>query len=172
MFLILLACLIYHWKVGKWSKCNPKHKDPLLDQSAGNCFRGYKTRPVNCVGQTGLLSNSACPSSTKPLRRMACFLKCETNCSISEWSEWLSCSCRATKALELRRRLVLVAPKYGGKECPQPLLEERSCASRCKKPEFQFGPWSYCYVVNGYYPDKTCTGTNSDNFLRRGLDKI
>ena len=106
-----------------------------MDQSDGVCFRGSKTRPVNCLDQSGNLSMSSCPKSTKPIFKMACFIKeifrnfksrqninrkilhgnlsktkkCARNCELSSWSEWLSCTCDGIRAVEQRKIWINIA---------------------------------------------------------------
>lgn len=72
-----------------------------------------------------------------------------TNCAVSSWSRWSSCSssCRGTQT---RTRTKTHTESCGG-SCSYQLRETKSCNNLCKNGGYRSGyPWSSCRCRSGY----------------------
>ncbi|XP_076311519.1 spondin-1-like [Tachypleus tridentatus] len=76
-----------------------------------------------------------------------------TDCQVSEWSEFSSCSATCGKARRIRRRRIEVYPQNGGSQCPKKLIQRRKCrnnvkcAVHCKLRSWS--QWSSCSLSCG-----------------------
>lgn len=50
-----------------------------------------------------------------------------TNCQVSDWSDWSSCSATCGKGWVTRTRSILSQPQNGGKKCPRKLSKRKKC---------------------------------------------
>merc|ERR1712178_469550 len=76
------------------------------DYSCGNCLEGFQGAAAP--------SNDTC----EPLN--------STDCTVSDWTEWSSCSQSCGNGLSERTRFIVNEPVYGGEPCP-PFRNRRPC---------------------------------------------
>ncbi|CAM1302174.1 Uncharacterised protein g3175 [Pycnogonum litorale] len=171
------------WKVGEWSDCRPVVRNK--DNQPCDELRGTRARRVECVFQKGddirTLDYRECQSKkVMPVTRMKCTAPCSQNCIVTKFSDWMSCDGRCGMLKNrTRTRTVLVAPKHGGKPCPN-LLEMSPCtearAACLQSPlsqtdyKLRISKWTKCessggesnsYTVGGKYLQRPKIGTQS-----------
>ncbi|KAK7575682.1 hypothetical protein V9T40_011968 [Parthenolecanium corni] len=115
----------YQWTSGSWSHCQ---------LHGGSCGHGVTNRNITCVRKDDLepVDNIFCSSlGEHPSTWEHCFIPCNNDCQLSQWSEWSAChgDCKKDKiGYQTRSRTVLRPPPLSvGKACPEPLWETRDC---------------------------------------------
>ena len=63
------SCNTFSWSTGEWSQCKRIHRDPLVDDPDGICYKGMKTRAARCLSSRGETTYE-CPKNTKPVDRV------------------------------------------------------------------------------------------------------
>lgn len=131
---IIPDCEVSEWRFSVCSKaCKKNHDDVVGTMDA-----------VRTVVQVAALHGASCPPLTA---KLPCNDKpCPTDCEVSEWLEWGSCSKACGGGTASRTRKVTAQVKDGGKKCPA--TEQRrscnigSCSDECKLKEWT--AWSSC----------------------------
>jgi hypothetical protein len=124
-------------KVCNAMPCPVNCKTTAWDEGAGRCSAacgGGKKWLTRTIFRPSYYGGKACG---KLLKSVACNQnECPTNCVVSEWSDWGSCSkscagksagTRLQGAVQERTRVVKVAPRNGGQNCPS-LTQKKLCA--------------------------------------------
>jgi len=102
-------CRVKQWS--EWSSCSTK------------CGGGMKTRARSLVVKE-------CPHPPLLVESRSCHTHaCPIECTTSSWSKWSQCSSLCGKGFQMRDRLMLTPPEFGGKHCV--LEEEKSCMKDC-----------------------------------------
>ena len=103
-----------------------------------NTYRKYglSKKCSNTSGKGGPWSNSVYKIDAKNML---------TDCQLSNWSNWSSCSGNCIGGTQTRRKRIIVQPRFGGKSCPKS-YESRNCSSRSCGPvyvlgNYGMGPW-------------------------------
>lgn len=139
---IVNSCHNYYWTVSSWTRCLPIK--PL-------CGKGVQFRAINCQRSDGVVvSPSLCSKNTLPAMR-DCHVTCDTDCILSEWSSWSSCSADCGLHGKItRQRRILYNATGTGKPCPQQqnLHQSQPCSV---KPCFTYtiirNQWSRCITI-------------------------
>ena len=102
-------CVLGDW--ADWNTCST---------TCGDSGWRSRTRPI----VTPALNGGSCPDTTQeePCNRFPCPI----SCVVGDWESWSSCNTPCGDGLKTRRRPILVAPQYGGAECPS-LEQNASC---------------------------------------------
>ena len=144
----LPKCLTYKWTVGSWGDC-------MFDSTTttSDCSAGLKTRRVVCESETfpAIIDATACNQTDKPIEQMNCSLLCTTDCRVSNWSPWSSCSASCGQGIHERTRKVIAGSKDGGQDCPS-LHQTKLCAENilpCYNYSIQRSKWSECSAGDG-----------------------
>lgn len=135
-------CLTYSWAVGSWGNCM------LESTTTSGCPPGIRRRQVVCQLESGpvIVDPTACDQTNKPMEVMNCTLPCTTNCDVSDWSSFSSCSATCGQGVHVRTRRVLAASRDGGRSCPS-LSETKACAANvlpCYNYTIFRSEWSEC----------------------------
>ncbi|NWT41467.1 THS7B protein, partial [Chroicocephalus maculipennis] len=117
----------------------------------GKCGPGNRMLKAVCKNKKGEeVPHHLCSDLPRP-EVVACEVPCATDCVISEWSPWSSCShsCSSKNAegSQSRTRSILALPAEGGKACPpdRALQEHRACNDHpCVHFFWEASPWSSC----------------------------
>ncbi|NXP12520.1 THS7B protein, partial [Thinocorus orbignyianus] len=117
----------------------------------GRCGPGNRMLKAVCKNKKGEeVPHHLCSDLPRP-EVVACEIPCATDCVISEWSPWSSCShsCSSKNAegSQSRSRSILALPAEGGKACPpdRALQEHRACNDHpCVHFFWETSPWSSC----------------------------
>lgn len=151
------SCTTFSWTTQEWSSCRRIHRDPLVDDPDGICYKGTKTRTISCLNSRGE-SSYQCPEDRKPAESMSCTISCRQSAELSDWSNWSDCNCvKNQQGLKTRRRRITKQasePKIS--DYNQTLYEETFC--NCTKPTLKIGPWSKCLIISGGNPTNVCKG--------------
>ena len=130
-------CKVSNWC--SWSSCSK------------TCGGGSKTRSRSIVTYPSG-GGAACPALTESA---TCNTQpCQTQCKVSDWGAWSSCSKSCGGGIKTHYRSVITAPCNGGASCP-PLSESVPCNTQaCPTPVnckvSDWCSWSSC--------SKTCGG--------------
>ena len=130
---------------------NPNCIPPSIDQVVEICM-------ANCLGLSGTavaLESKYCSLSSSIVASLCGFMNgsnlCSTpiDCQVSNWSSWGACSelnCSTTNSSgaltrgeQFRTRTILVAPQFGGAECP-PLIDSQDCP--CTPVDCSLSSWT------------------------------
>ena len=118
----LRDCVVSNWS--DWSSCSK------------TCGGGNKTRTRTVTTQPKN-GGTVCPSLTE---NETCNTQpCSTDCVVSNWSDWSSCSKTCGGGERSRTRTVTTEPKDGGAECPE--LTENG---KCNTEDCPMNPW---YII-------------------------
>ena len=142
----------YHWHVGGWSTCRPRHGQLACEENVG-----ARMRNVTCVAKCGGVapSNDICHTFVQqPLTEEICEQECPRDCIVSDFGSWTSCdTCWVRNTT--RYRTVVRAPSNGGKNCPT-LTESRKCPKQRECDEYRhtnfqykLGNWTECLPYHG-----------------------
>ena len=107
----LYECEYQDYLETDWSSCSATCGDS-----------GVRTRSKRVLFDFGNTCGVLPPSESQPCNRFPC----PVDCVVGEWESWGSCSTPCGDGLKTRRRPILVAPQYGGAECPS-LEQNASC---------------------------------------------
>ncbi|XP_067130629.1 thrombospondin type-1 domain-containing protein 7A-like isoform X2 [Centruroides vittatus] len=122
-----LSSKTYKWDIGQWSSC-------ILPQ-VKNCGKGFQIRNVTCIHEDNRgVEPDMCINSNFflddqiPSRSRRCFVSCDKNCAVSEWSEWSLCE-NACISKTNRTRQLLTDDYDTIENCKNqfPTVEEKSC---------------------------------------------
>jgi len=117
-------------KVSEWSSCS---------SCSASCGGGTQTRTRVVLVQPKN-NGASCP----PLEDIdECNTQeCPIDCVMNDWSEWSVCSHPCGAGVQERTRTVRTPPKYGGKQCPTNLREQRTCPNLDPCPvDCKMSPW-------------------------------
>ena len=154
----------YFWNVNDWGACRAFTTSTVYKlcanqsrlASAGNSVCGPNlkigkaTRKVECLDTNGVEQDlKLCLNSKdkdgrttqRPDRSKVCLFPCD--CHVTAWSAWSGCPADCSRMEESRTRGVLYPPQLGGKACG-PLVEKRSCSTKCPIYSWYKSPWSKC----------------------------
>ena len=87
----------------RWSIC-------FLDHTFTGCGPGTRHRAVYCMSaRDELLEDNVCNASKKPLDTGDCRVPCPSECVVSDWTEWGTCSktCGKKGGVQVRTRKIL-----------------------------------------------------------------
>uniref|UniRef100_S4R6S8 SCO-spondin n=1 Tax=Petromyzon marinus TaxID=7757 RepID=S4R6S8_PETMA len=88
-----------------------------------SCGGGTRARHRDCPDAS---APHACPG--EPQQSEACSPQpCRADCVLGDWAAWSSCSASCGGGVSSRNRSVVTAAAFGGAECPEPLVAQRSC---------------------------------------------
>ncbi|KAB0345290.1 hypothetical protein FD754_022216, partial [Muntiacus muntjak] len=153
-------CTVYHWQTGPWGPCVEDTSVSSFNTTAAwngeaSCSVGMQTRKVICVRvNVGQVGPKKCPESLRPETVRPCLLPCRKDCIVTPYSDWTSCpsSCKegdsGTKK-QTRHRVIIQLPANGGKDCTDPLYEEKACEApqACQSYRWKTHKWRRCQLV-------------------------
>ncbi|XP_023658491.2 thrombospondin, type I, domain containing 7Ab [Paramormyrops kingsleyae] len=134
----------YSWQLVELEDCVPSGER--------ECGPGTQLPQVQCGDSDGnVVHRQLCEGTSYP-QPVPCELPCPTDCVLSPWTSWSSCShtCsgRAVEGKQMRARAILAySVGEGGAPCPNAssLQEVRSCnAHPCTVYHWQTGLWGQC----------------------------
>ncbi|XP_024081370.1 thrombospondin type-1 domain-containing protein 7A-like isoform X2 [Cimex lectularius] len=114
----------YSWQASPWTPCQ---------LHGATCGHGVKTRNITCIrGKDNVtVENWHCSGTRKPPTWEQCHSPCDSDCQLSNWSEWSHCHADCTKetsGYQTRSRAVIrPAQSAGAEPCPEALWETRPC---------------------------------------------
>ncbi|CAH0388371.1 unnamed protein product [Bemisia tabaci] len=119
----------YSWHASKWSACQ---------LHGAVCGYGFTSRNVTCIREKdgAVVEPYHCTANSKTAQKPAtwesCYIPCQTDCQLSQWSRWSHChgDCsKDTTGYQTRSRAVLQPHNMSvTKSCPEPLWETRDCS--------------------------------------------
>ncbi|XP_028837445.1 thrombospondin type-1 domain-containing protein 7B isoform X3 [Denticeps clupeoides] len=169
---------LYEWNISHWGPCIPISSPASITECVTAQY-GLQRRQVTCMRRfngTAVVSPQSCEAFLPPPgNEQACLLPCPQDCVLSTFSHWSACSRSCGPALQHRTRQVLVAPQYGGADCPS-LTQTQSCnqgnAPPCPADQQEHGyslwvgPWSACRVRGVSAGGRTTVDFNMDSSSR------
>jgi hypothetical protein len=158
----------YQWTVGDWGNCRAfttvqvyklgANQSNIATSGTNLCGPNFKigraTRKVKCVDTKGVEQKAKnCLNSKdkdgritqKPDRSKVCQLACD--CHMTAWSVWSGCPADCSRKEETRTRGVLYPPQLDGRACG-PLVETRSCKTKCPNYHWYTSSWSQCGILS------------------------
>ncbi|XP_033646460.1 thrombospondin type-1 domain-containing protein 7B-like, partial [Asterias rubens] len=135
------------WHTSRWTSCS-------LNRGITDCGSGVHARVLYCMSALDeLLDDEFCPGEEPPWQE-TCKIPCPTDCVISEWSDWGSCSktCGKKGGMQMRSRQILAYSDLEDDSClPETeLTQYRPCNLHlsCQTYTWQVEAWGEC-SVNG-----------------------
>uniref|UniRef100_A0A6I8P9R6 Complement component C9 n=1 Tax=Ornithorhynchus anatinus TaxID=9258 RepID=A0A6I8P9R6_ORNAN len=151
------AC--HRWKV-EAAHCVPEH---------GTCGPGQRKQRAECRDAQGeVVAPQLCPSPP-PDEWTACTVPCDSDCVLSEWTQWTPCpqACvgKSGEGMQSRTRAVLAPPGDGGKPCPSghALHQLRPCSDHpCTRFYWEASSWGPCLDAVGTTSLNSTIGWNGE----------
>ncbi|XP_040325481.1 thrombospondin type-1 domain-containing protein 7A-like [Herpailurus yagouaroundi] len=153
-------CTVYHWQTGPWGQCIEDTSVSSFNTTTtwngeASCSVGMQTRKVICVRvNVGQVGPKKCPESLRPETVRPCLLPCRKDCIVTPYSDWTSCpsSCKEGDSgvkKQARHRVIIQLPANGGRDCTDPLYEERACEAPqvCQSYRWKTHKWRRCQLV-------------------------
>ncbi|CAD5124181.1 DgyrCDS12479 [Dimorphilus gyrociliatus] len=136
---------LLYWQTSEWSDCR---------STECKSFRQTRTAQCRLKCQKSHVPEEICTKFyKKPKLTRLCRNECPTDCVVSEFGNWSKCDVYDTSLLKniTRWRVVLVEPKFGGKDCPT-LEETKRCFNYSKSVtmmnyKYRYGEWSECKQI-------------------------
>jgi Spondin-like TSP1 domain/Thrombospondin type 1 domain len=119
-------CKVSEWT--DWSACT---------KACGGGGSQTRTRTITAQAEKG---GAACPTQLTEERECG-KAPCATDCVVSAWSDWSSCSKPCDTGTQTRTRTVASAATNGGAACPA-LVEQRECNTQACGRDCQLSEWS------------------------------
>nr|XP_035954152.1 thrombospondin type-1 domain-containing protein 7A isoform X2 [Halichoerus grypus] len=153
-------CTVYHWQTGPWGQCIEDTSVSSFNTTTtwngeASCSVGMQTRKVICVRvNVGQVGPKKCPESLRPETVRPCLLPCRKDCIVTPYSDWTSCpsSCKEGDSgvrKQSRHRVIIQLPANGGRDCMDPLYEEKVCEAPqvCQSYRWKTHKWRRCQLV-------------------------
>ncbi|ELK12543.1 Thrombospondin type-1 domain-containing protein 7A [Pteropus alecto] len=153
-------CTVYHWQTGPWGQCIEDTSVSSFNTTTtwngeASCSVGMQTRKVICVRvNVGQVGPKKCPESLRPETVRPCLLPCRKDCIVTPYSDWTSCpsSCKEGDSgvkKQSRHRVIIQLPASGGRDCVDPLYEEKACEApqMCQSYRWKTHKWRRCQLV-------------------------
>ncbi|MBZ3873498.1 Thrombospondin type-1 domain-containing protein 7A [Sciurus carolinensis] len=153
-------CTVYHWQTGPWGQCIEDTSVSSFNTTTtwngeASCSVGMQTRKVICVRvNVGQVGPKKCPESLRPETVRPCLLPCRKDCIMTPYSDWTPCpsSCREGDLgvrKQSRLRVIIQLPANGGRDCTDPLYEEKACEAPpvCQSYRWKTHKWRRCQLV-------------------------
>ncbi|KDR24128.1 Thrombospondin type-1 domain-containing protein 7B [Zootermopsis nevadensis] len=135
------TCFSYSWHRTELGSCLPLGGSP--------CGEGVQSRAVFCQRSDGRPVADRYCEATGEGRPSAsekwCYVDCPVDCEVTQWSFWnqSTCHCGLTGGVMVRERRVVTQPSEGGRPCPEPFIQHKSCpALPCYA--WHRGSWDSC----------------------------
>ncbi|XP_071486334.1 thrombospondin type-1 domain-containing protein 7A-like [Diadema antillarum] len=148
---LYVSCHTYSWQATPWSDCST-NGTLVCGEGAGT-----QRREVVCEMETGeVVSEQQCDAGSKPDLERVCDWPCPTDCQLSPWSSWSSCSASCgLHARRTRTKHVLTLSVNGGRPCPPEadanglIMEYSPCPDidPCYAYQWVTTSWTGCSVV-------------------------
>uniref|UniRef100_A0A9L0IGF4 Thrombospondin type-1 domain-containing protein 7A n=1 Tax=Equus asinus TaxID=9793 RepID=A0A9L0IGF4_EQUAS len=153
-------CTVYHWQTGPWGQCIEDTSVSSFNTTTtwngeASCSVGMQTRKVICVRvNVGQVGPKKCPESLRPETVRPCLLPCRKDCIMTPYSDWTPCpsSCKEGDSVvkkQSRHRVIIQLPANGGRDCTDPLYEEKACEAPqgCQSYRWKTHKWRQCQLV-------------------------
>ena len=164
------SCNTFSWSTGEWSQCKRIHRDPLVDDPDGICYKGMKTRVARCLSSRGETTYE-CPKSTKPVESMSCTISCKQAVELSEWSNWSDCNCSQNQqGVRTRRRRIRKEASEPKRSDYENIISAESICY-CTRPVLKVGTWSKCFILTGGNSNNVCKGLKYRRVLKKMFPK-
>ncbi|XP_076158659.1 thrombospondin type-1 domain-containing protein 7B [Alosa pseudoharengus] len=114
------------------------------------CGQGWRYRALACLDHRGqLVEPTLCASSG--LEKELCHVACPTDCRLSEWSPWSTCSASCGWGVKVRAQWLREKAFNGGRPCPKldlrnQVSEVLPCYSECDQYSWEVDLWSECHL--------------------------
>ncbi|KAA0707575.1 Thrombospondin type-1 domain-containing protein 7B [Triplophysa tibetana] len=137
-------------------------QDWRVQRKNSECGPGKRYRAIACLDHQGrLVEPDHCSSSG--YEEEMCHVPCSTDCKLSEWSHWSTCSASCGGGVKVRSQWLREKPFNGGRPCPQldnknQVSEVLHCYSQCSQYVWDAGSWSMC-IINPTNTNNTITNT-------------
>ncbi|XP_072046339.1 thrombospondin type-1 domain-containing protein 7A-like [Amphiura filiformis] len=132
------------WYSTRWSVC-------FLDHDHTGCGPGTRHRAVYCMSaRDELLLDDVCNATSKPPNMGDCRVPCPSECVVSDWSAWGTCSktCGKKGGVQIRTRKILAYADPSVSTClpEDELIQSRPCNLHisCQSYMWQVGAWGSC----------------------------
>ncbi|XP_069852689.1 thrombospondin type-1 domain-containing protein 7A isoform X3 [Dipodomys merriami] len=153
-------CTVYHWQTGPWGQCIEDTSVSSFNTTTtwngeASCSVGMQTRKVICVRvNVGQVGPKKCPENLRPETVRPCLLPCRKDCIVTPYSDWTPCpsSCKKGDSgvkKQSRHRVIIQLPANGGRDCTDPLYEEKACEvpQVCQSYRWKTHKWRRCQLV-------------------------
>jgi len=134
-------CAFSDWSV--WSDCS-KTCDGVMSRSRRIAVHG-RGKGAHCLGD--LKQTAPCGPGEGEEKPAACVTDAPTDCAVSDWGAWDSCTTSCGGGQMSRSRAILQEPKNGGR-CPTSTLAEtiacnsQACPDQCMPVDCKWAEWS------------------------------
>ncbi|XP_006824202.1 thrombospondin type-1 domain-containing protein 7A-like [Saccoglossus kowalevskii] len=148
--------------IGNWSDCFVKKTKDKLGRDKPleeECGEGLKFKRVICLDQNGkIVPNSVC-GLKEDFMEAFCDLPCPSDCKLSPWSEWSTCSKTCGTGMKTRSRYLKEREHNNGRQCPyinenNDIVQEVPCHTDCSHYVWVAEPWLECDVYT--YKGELC----------------
>nr|XP_055040560.1 thrombospondin type-1 domain-containing protein 7B isoform X1 [Misgurnus anguillicaudatus]XP_055040561.1 thrombospondin type-1 domain-containing protein 7B isoform X1 [Misgurnus anguillicaudatus]XP_055040562.1 thrombospondin type-1 domain-containing protein 7B isoform X1 [Misgurnus anguillicaudatus]XP_055040563.1 thrombospondin type-1 domain-containing protein 7B isoform X1 [Misgurnus anguillicaudatus] len=125
-------------------------QDWQAQRKKSECGAGKRYRALACLDHKGrLVEPHLCSSSG--YEEEVCHVPCSTDCRLSEWSNWSTCSASCGGGVKVRSQWLREKPFNGGRPCPQlnyknQVSEVLHCYSQCSQYIWDVTSWSMCII--------------------------
>ena len=149
------------WSIGRYSACVPT-------DFIKRCGSGIRKRHISCLNALNQISNdSMCPGS-RPVNQDDCYLPCDGDCVLTEWSQWTGCpgTCGGAGIVQKRTRSILLYNETSGRQCvdDDQLTQRKPCNVfvPCITYVWRHEKWANC-IFNSSLDDEGTGSGSGDN---------
>lgn len=148
-------CEVTSWS--DWTGCDFKE---------GECGQGGQLQ-TRTVYREPIFLGEKCPPLTET---KACYRPCPVDCSYNDWTDWGVCVPKegtCGDGVRTKTLPITTEAKYGGKECPVPIVQTESCTIPCDCRVTDWSEWTECKSTIGDQCGTTAGSQNRSRIVER-----